>query len=405
MLDVRAVRKDFPLLLEPYRGGRLAYLDSAASSQMPVQAIERMRRYMALAHANVHRGVSALSQGATDSFEAAREKAGAFINAPSARQVVWTRGATEAINLVARSWGGMAIHEGDEILLSAMEHHSNIVPWQILAGEKKARVRVIPMDDDGELVPGALDALITDRTKIIGVAHVSNALGTINPVKEIIAKAHARGVPVLVDGAQSVPHIKIDVQDMGADFFVFSGHKMCGPTGIGALYAKKELLDAMPPWQGGGSMILSVAWEKTLFMPPPAKFEAGTPNIAAAVGLGASIDYLGGIGMGEIAAWEGRLVAMALERLGAVPGLRVVGNARERASVVSFVLDGVHPHDVGSILDMEGVVVRAGHHCAQPVMERFSVPATTRASFALYNDEDDVEALARAVRKAREIFS
>jgi cysteine desulfurase/selenocysteine lyase len=405
MFDVRAVRKDFPILLEPYRGGRLAYLDSAASSQMPAAAIDRMRRYMAQEHANVHRGVSDLSQRATDLFEAARGKAGAFINAPSAKQIVWTRGATEAINLVAQSWGRAAVGEGDEILLSAMEHHSNIVPWQLLAAEKRAVVRVIPIDDNGELELGALDGLITDRTKIIGVAHVSNVLGTINPVGEIIGKAHARGVPVLVDGAQSVPHLSVDVQALDADFFVFSGHKMCGPTGIGALYAKRELLDAMPPWQGGGSMILSVSWEKTLFMPPPAKFEAGTPNIAAAIGLGASIDYLNGIGMDAIAAQEDGLVRLALERLRAVEGVRIIGGARGRASVVSFVLDGVHPHDVGSVLDMEGVVVRAGHHCAQPVMERFSVPATTRASFAFYNDEDDVEALARAVRRVREIFS
>jgi cysteine desulfurase/selenocysteine lyase len=405
MLDPCAVRKDFPLLLEPYRGGRLAYLDSAASSQAPAAVTERVRRYMALEHANVHRGVSDLSQRATDLFEAAREKAGAFINAPSARQVVWTRGATEAINLVAQSWGRTAVGEGDEILLSAMEHHSDIVPWQLLANEKRAVVRVIPMYDSGELDLDSLDGLITDKTKIVCVAHVSNALGTVNPIKEITAAAHARGVPVLVDGAQSAPHLKIDVQALGADFFVFSGHKTCGPTGIGALWAKKELLDAMPPWQGGGSMILSVTWEKTLFMPPPARFEAGTPNIAGAVGLGAAIDYLNAIGMDEIAAWEGRLVGMALEGLRAVPGVRIIGDARERASVVSFALEGVHPHDVGSILDMEGVVVRAGHHCAQPVMERFSVPATTRASFALYNDEDDVEALVRAVRKAKEIFS
>jgi cysteine desulfurase/selenocysteine lyase len=405
MLDARAVREDFPLLLAPYRGGRLAYLDSAASSQMPAAAIERMRRYMAQEHANVHRGVSDLSQRATDLFEAAREKVRAFINAPSAKQIVWTRGATEAINLVAQSWGRAAVGEGDEILLSAMEHHSNIVPWQLLARERGAAVRVIPMDCRGELDMAALDGLITDRTKIVGAAHVSNALGTINPVKEIAARAHARGARVLIDGAQSAPHLKIDVQDMDADFFVFSGHKTCGPTGIGALYAKKELLDAMPPWQGGGSMILSVSWEKTLFMPPPAKFEAGTPNIAAAIGLGASLDYLGAIGMDEIEAWEGRLVAIALERLRAIEGLRIIGDARARASVVSFVLDGVHPHDVGSVLDYEGVVVRAGHHCAQPVMERFAVPATTRASFALYNGEDDVDALVRAVQKAREIFA
>jgi cysteine desulfurase/selenocysteine lyase len=405
MLDAARTRKDFPLLLEPYRGGRLAYLDSAVSSQMPLPAIERMRRYMAQEHTNVHRGVSALSQEATDHFEAAREKVRAFINAPSAKQIVWTRGATESINLVAQAWGRGAVGEGDEILLSAMEHHSNIVPWQRLAEEKRAAVRVIPMNDDGELETHLLDGLITDRTKIVGVAHVSNVLGTINPIKEIVARAHARGVPVLVDGAQSAPHMKVDVQDLDADFFVFSGHKMYGPTGIGALYAKKAILDSMPPWQGGGSMLLPVTWVYRSCLPPPEQFEAGTPNIAAAIGLGASLDYLSGLGMEEVAAWERRLLLAATERLRAIEGLRIIGTAREKAAVVSFVLDGVHPHDVGSILDMEGVVVRAGHHCAQPVMERFAVPATTRASFGLYNDEEDIEALASALRKVKEIFA
>jgi cysteine desulfurase/selenocysteine lyase len=372
---------------------------------MPAVAVERMRHYMVQEHTNVHRGVSALSQEATDRFEAAREKVRAFINAPSAKQIVWTRGTTESINLVAQSWGRAAIGEGDEILLSAMEHHSAIVPWQLLDQEKKASIRVIPMNDDGELELGTLDGLISGRTKIIGVTHVSNVLGTINPIKELIARAHARGVPVLVDGAQSVPHMKVDVQDLDADFFVFSGHKAYGPTGIGALYAKKELLDAMPPWQGGGSMILSVTWEKTQFMPPPAKFEAGTPNIAAAIGLGASIDYLNGLGMDDVAAWELHLLEVATERLHGIGGLRIIGTAREKAAVISFVLDGVHPHDVGSILDMEGVVVRAGHHCAQPVMERFSVPATTRASFGLYNDEDDIDARVAALRKVKELFA
>jgi cysteine desulfurase/selenocysteine lyase len=364
-----------------------------------------MRRYMSYEHTNVHRGVSRLSQEATDLYEAAREKARALINAPSSKQIVWTRGATESINLVAQSWGRMAIGEGDEILLSAMEHHSNIVPWQLLAEEKKAVIRVIPMNDDGELILEALGGLITGRTKIIGVTHVSNVLGTVNPLREIIGTAHSRGVSVLVDGAQSVPHMKVDVQDMDADFFVFSGHKMCGPTGVGALYAKRELLDAMPPWQGGGSMILSVEWEKTLFMPPPAKFEAGTPNIAAAIGLGASIDYLNAIGMDEIAAWERRLLEIATERLKGIQGLRIIGNAHDKASVISFILEDIHPHDVGSILDLEGVVVRAGHHCAQPVMRRFSIPATTRASFAFYNDEEDIEALVSAIHKVKEIFS
>ncbi|MDR0499586.1 MAG: cysteine desulfurase, partial [Holophagales bacterium] len=383
---------------------RITYLDSAVSSQMPVQAIERMRRYMSLEHTNVHRGVSRLSQEATDQYEVARERVRALINAHSSKQVIWTRGATESINLVAQSWGRMNIEQGDEILLSAMEHHSNIVPWQLLAEEKRAVIRVIPMNDEGELSLDALDKLITDRTKLIGVTHVSNVLGTVNPLKEIIETAHSKGVPVLVDGAQSVPHMKVDVQNLDADFFVFSGHKMCGPTGIGVLYAKRELLDAMPPWQGGGSMILSVEWEKTQFMPPPAKFEAGTPNITAAIGLGASIDYLNSIGMDEIAAWEHHLLETATEKLMGIQGLRIIGSARDKASVLSFVLKDIHPHDVGSILDLEGVVVRAGHHCAQPVMKRFSVPATTRASFAFYNNEDDIEALVSAIHKVKEIF-
>jgi cysteine desulfurase/selenocysteine lyase len=286
-----------------------------------------------------------------------------------------------------------------------MEHHSNIVPWQLLAEEKKAKIRVIPMSDDGELILDDLDSLITNCTKIVCVTHVSNVLGTINPIKEITAMAHSKGVSVLVDGAQSIPHMKIDVQDLDADFFVFSGHKMCGPTGIGALYATEDILEKMPPWHGGGSMILSVTWEKTLFMPPPAKFEAGTPNIAGAIGLGASIDYLNGLGMDNIAAWERHLLDVATEKLKAIEGLRIIGNARHKAGVISFVINGIHPHDIGSILDMGGVVARAGHHCAQPVMERFSVPATTRASFAFYNNEEDIDALVSGILKAKEIFS
>jgi len=405
MSDLQGIRRDFSLLAASYHGKRLAYLDSAVSTQTPLPVIERMRRYMEHEHTNVHRGVSRLSQEATDCFEAARDKVRAFINAPSSKQIIWTRGTTESINLVAQSWGRMAIGQGDEILLSAMEHHSNIVPWQLLAEEKGAKVRVIPMNDDGELILDDLGKLITDRTKIIGVTHVSNAIGTINPIKEIIAIANSRGVPVLVDGAQGAPHIKIDMQDLNADFYAFSGHKMCGPTGIGVLYAKQALLDTMPPWQGGGSMILSVSWEKTLFMPPPARFEAGTPNIVGAIGLGAAIDYLNSIGMDAIAAWENRLLRAATEKLAAIDGLRIIGNAQNKAGVISFILEDIHPHDVGSILDIEGVVVRAGHHCAQPVMERFSIPATTRASIAFFNDEADIEALVSGIYKVKEIFS
>ena len=405
MIDAAEVRRDFPLLGSPYHGGRMAYLDGATSSQTPVQVIERMSSYMMREHTNVHRGVSRLSQDATDRFEAAREKVRAFINAPSSKQIVWTRGTTEAINLVAQSWGRVHVHEGDEILLSAMEHHSNIVPWQLLAEEKGASIRVIPMDDRGGLILDGLGALITGRTKMVGLAHVSNALGTVNPVKEIIAEAHLKGVPVLIDGAQSVPHMGVDVLDMDADFLAFSGHKMCGPTGMGALYAKQSMLDAMPPWQGGGSAILSVGFEKSLFMQPPAKFEAGTPNIVGAIGMGASIDYLAALGMEGIARREGRLLELATERLSGIPGLRIIGTAPQKAAVLSFVMEGVHAHDVGSILDLGGVVVRAGHHCAQPTMTRFGVPATTRASFSFYNDEEDIEALVRGVHKVREIFS
>ena len=405
MLDIAKIRKDFPLLHKPYHGKRLAYLDSAVSSQMPRLAIDKMISYMETEHTNVHRGVSRLSQEATDSFEVARNKVRAFINAPSSKQIIWTRGATEAINLVSQTWGRANISEGDEILLSAMEHHSNIVPWQLLAEGKGAKISVIPMNDKGELMLEALPNLFTDRTRIVGITHVSNALGTINPVKEIISTAHSRGVLVLVDGAQSVPHMRVDVQELDADFFVFSGHKMCGPTGIGVLYAKQELLEAMPPWHGGGSMILSVSWEKTLFMPPPAKFEAGTPNIAGAIGLGASIDYLGNIGIDEISAWENHLLQVATERLLRIDGLKIIGNAKEKAGIISFVLEGIHPHDVGSILDLEGVVVRAGHHCAQPVMQYFCIPATTRASFSLFNGEEDIDALVCGIQKVMEIFS
>ncbi len=403
-LDTTRIREDFPLLTTPFRGKRLVYLDSAVSGQMPLSVIERMGRYSRLEHTNVHRGVSTLSQEATDRFEEAREKVRRLLNAPSARQVVWTRGTTEALNLVAQSFGRLRVGPGDEILLSAMEHHANIVPWQLLAQEKGARIRVLPMDDRGALQLEALPGLLTDRTRILGLTHVSNALGTVNPVKEITALAHARGVPVVVDGAQAVPHLRVDVQDLDCDFYAFSGHKMSGPTGIGALYGKAEHLEAMPPWQGGGNMILSVTWEKTTYMPYPGKFEAGTPAIAAAIGLGAAVDYLEDLGFDRIAAYEHDLLAYATAALEAVPGLRIIGTAEGKAAVISFVLEGIHPHDVGSILDHEGIVVRAGHHCAQPVMERMGVPATTRASLAYFNTREDVDALVAAVLKVKEIF-
>ncbi|MBP1628902.1 MAG: cysteine desulfurase [Holophagaceae bacterium] len=403
-LDVATIRQDFPLLTAPFHGKRLVYLDSAVSGQVPLPAIERMHRYEAYEHTNVHRGVSTLSQEATDSYEGAREKVRALLNAPSSKQIIWTRGTTESINLVAQAWGRQNVKEGDEILLSAMEHHANIVPWQLLAQEKGAKIKVIPMNDRGELILEALDDLLTERTKIVGVTQVSNVLGTINPVKEIIQKAHAKGIPVLVDGAQGVPHMPVDVQELDCDFYVFSGHKLSGPTGIGVLYGRKELLEAMPPWHGGGSMILSVTWEKTTFMGIPAKLEAGTPAITQAIGLGAAIDYLKGIGFEKIAAHEHALLQYATERLKAIEGLRIIGEAADKASVISFVLDGIHPHDIGSILDHEGIVVRAGHHCAQPVMQHFQVPATTRASLAYYNDEADVDALVVGIQKVKDIF-
>jgi cysteine desulfurase/selenocysteine lyase len=403
-LDVTAIRRDFPLLSRVLNGKPVIYLDSAVSGQMPLQAIERMAKYERDEHTNVHRGVSTLSQEATDHFEAAREKVRRFIGAGSIREIVWTRGTTEAINLVAQTFGRMTVKEGDEILLSSMEHHANIVPWQMLAEEKGAVLKVIPMTDEGELILESFDELITDRTKILGVVHVSNVLGTVNPVKEIIARAHAKGVPVLVDGAQAVPHMQVDVKDLDADFYVFSGHKLSGPTGIGVLYGKLAHLEAMPPWQGGGSMIRSVTWEKTTYVAAPGKFEAGTPPIAAAIGLGTAIDYLTALGLDRIAAYEHELLAYATERLTRIPGLRILGNAKRKASVISFVVEGIHPHDMGSLLDGEGVVVRAGHHCAQPVMARFNVPATTRASFAYFNTRKEVDILVSAVLKAIELF-
>jgi len=403
-LDVARVRQDFPALCTPFHGKPLIYLDSAVSGLCPRPVIDRMSHYQAYEHTNVHRGVSTLSQEATDRFEEAREKVRAFINAPSPKQIIWTRGTTESINLVAQTFGRQRVQAGDEILLSAMEHHSNIVPWQLLAEERGARIRVIPMNDAGELILDDLEALLSDRTRILGVTQVSNVLGTINPVKEIIARAHARNVPVLVDGAQGVPHLPVDVTDLDADFYVFSGHKLSGPTGIGVLYGRQELLEAMPPWQGGGSMILSVAWEKTTFCGLPGKFEAGTPAIAQAIGLGAAIDYLLGLGLDRVGAHEHELLAYATRRLQAIPGLRIIGQAKAKASVLSFVLEDIHPHDIGSILDHEGIVVRAGHHCAQPVMQRMQVPATTRASFSYFNTQEEIDALVSGILKVQEIF-
>jgi len=403
-LDITAIRRDFPLLSRVLNGKPVIYLDSAVSGQMPLSVIERMAKYERDEHTNVHRGVSTLSQQATDFYEAAREKVRRFLGAASVREIVWTRGTTEAINLVAQTFGRRAVQAGDELLVSAMEHHANIVPWQMLAQEKGATLKVIPITDDGELILESLDELITERTRLLAVTHVSNVLGTVNPVKEIIARAHAKGVPVLVDGAQAVPHLKVDVQDLDADFYVFSGHKLSGPTGIGALYGKLAHLEAMPPWHGGGNMIRSVTWEKTTYMAAPGKFEAGTPPIAAAIGLGAALDYLTNLGLDRIAAQEHDLLVYATERLERIPGLRILGKARDKASVISFVVEGIHPHDMGSLLDGEGVVIRAGHHCAQPLMARYNVPATTRASFAYFNTREDIDVLVSAVEKAIELF-
>jgi cysteine desulfurase/selenocysteine lyase len=386
-------------------GHSLVYLDNAATSQKPRAVTDALVRYYEGENANIHRGVHYLSQVATEEFEKARETVRAFVNAADAKEIIFTRGTTEAINLVAQTYGRVHVGAGDEVLITAMEHHSNIVPWQMLCEEKGAKLRVAPMNDDGELLLEDFKKLLGPRTKMVAVGHVSNALGTINPLKEMIAAAHAQGIPVLVDGAQAVPHLKVDVQDLDADFYAFSGHKMYGPTGIGVLYGKAALLEAMPPYQGGGDMISSVTFEKTIYNKLPHKFEAGTPDMAGVAGLKAAIEYMNGIGIEKIAAHEHDLLEYATEAVGALPGVRLIGTAREKASVLSFVLDEVHPHDIGTILDQQGIAVRTGHHCAQPVMERFGIPATVRASFAMYNTRAEVDALVRGIRKVREVFA
>jgi cysteine desulfurase/selenocysteine lyase len=403
-LDVGRVRKDFPILDQTVHGRRLVFLDSAASAQKPRAVIDAMSELYTRSYANIHRGVYELSMRATAAFEEARGKVRAFLDAPDAREVVFVRGTTEGINLVASTFGRSRVSEGDEVLVTHMEHHSNIVPWQMLCEEKGAVLRVAPIDDRGALVVEEFEKLLTPRTALAAVTHVSNALGSVNPVRELVELAHARGVPVLVDGAQAVPHQRVDVQELGCDFYVFSGHKVFGPSGVGALWGRAEHLEAMPPYQGGGEMILSVTFEETTYAPIPHKFEAGTPDIAGVVGLGAALDYVTGLGFDAIAAHERDLLRYGTERLLEVPGLRLVGTAPHKASVLSFVLDGVHPHDVGTILDQQGICVRTGHHCAQPVMERFGVPATVRASLALYNDRDDVDRLVEALGVVREVF-
>lgn len=402
--DVQSVRADFPLLHEQSRGKPLVYLDNAATSQKPQAVMDALQHYYGRQNANIHRGVYQLSEESTAAYEGARTKLQRFINAPEPHEVIFVRGATEAINLVAHSYGRGVLGPGDEILLSQMEHHSDIVPWQLVAEMTGAHVKVIPMTDEGELLLDEYERLLCSNTKMVGLVHVSNSLGTVNPVKEMIALAHQHGVPVLVDGAQAAPHQPIDVQDLDCDFYAVSGHKMFGPTGIGVLYGKTDFLDAMPPYQGGGEMIRSVCFDKTTFAPLPAKFEAGTPNIAGAIGLGAAVDYLNGLSWDAIHEHEMDLLRFATESLQSIPGLHILGQARNKASVVSFVLDGVHAHDIGTIVDQEGVAIRTGHHCTQPVMERLGVPATARASFAFYNTRYEVNALVWAVTKVREVF-
>ena len=404
VLDVAAIRRDFPVLARTVRGLPLTYLDNAASSQRPRAVIDAMSHYYENSHANVHRGVHTLSQEATDLFEGARAKVRRFINAKSTQEVVFVRGTTEAINLVAQSYGRPQFGPGDEILVSWLEHHANIVPWQMLCQQTGATLKVAPITQSGEVDFDAFAALLSPRTRLVALAHVSNALGTVIPVHRFIAAARARGVPVLLDGAQAVPHMKVDVQELDCDFYAFSGHKMCGPTGIGVLYGRESLLNAMPPWQGGGDMILAVSFEKTVYSGLPYKFEAGTPDIAGAIGLGAAIDYLESLGMERIAAAEQALLVYANEQLATIPGLRFVGTASEKAAVVSFTIDKVHPHDLGTILDHEGVAIRTGHHCAMPVMEFFGLPATARASFAFYNTRAEVDRLVAALHTAREML-
>ena len=402
--DVAGVRADFPALAQTVHGRPLAYLDNAATTQKPRHVIEAVTRYYERDNANVHRGVHLLSERATSAYEQARDKVRRFINAAEPREIVFVRGATEGVNLVAQTWGRTNLRPGDEVLVTTMEHHSNIVPWQMVSEATGAALRVIPMDDRGELLMDEYGRLLNERTRLVSVVHVSNALGTVNPVKEIVSLAHERGVPVLLDGAQAVSHLKVDVRDLGCDFYVLSGHKMFAPTGIGALYGRASLLDEMPPYQGGGDMIRSVSFEGTTYNDLPHKFEAGTPNIGGAVGLGAAIDYLAGLGLAGAAAHEHAVLAYATERLSAIPGLRIVGTARQKVGVLSFVVDGVHPHDIGTVLDAEGVAIRAGHHCCQPLMQRLGLEATARASLAFYNTRDDIDALAAALARVREVF-
>jgi cysteine desulfurase/selenocysteine lyase len=402
--DVEKIRRDFPILKQRVHGKPLVYLDNGATSQKPQVVIDTLERYYKSENSNIHRGVHYLSELATSSYEGAREKIRQFLNAESGHEIVFVRGTTEAINLVAQSYGRTFLKAGDEIVISAMEHHSNIVPWQILCGQIGARLRVVPINHDGEFILDEYRRLLNESTKLVSLTHVSNALGSIVPVKEAVRLAHERGVPVLLDGAQAVPHFKVDVRDIGCDFYAFSGHKVFAPTGVGVLYGKSELLEAMPPYQGGGDMISLVTFEKTHYNVLPYKFEAGTPNIAGGIGLGAAIDYLNCLNWQALCAHEHDLLAYATEALSAIETIKIIGTAKEKAGVLSFVFDHIHAHDVGTILDQEGVAIRAGHHCAMPVMQRFGVPATARASFALYNNREDVDALMRGLHRVLKVF-
>jgi cysteine desulfurase/selenocysteine lyase len=402
--DVAAIRADFPALAQTVHGRSLVYLDNAATTQKPQPVIDAIARYYEHDNANVHRGVHALSERATEAYEGARQKVRAFVNASSVAEIVFTRNATESINLVARAWGDANVGAGDEVLITTMEHHSNIVPWQLLCERRGAALKVIPIDDQGDLVMEEFDRLLSPRTKIVAVTHLSNALGTINPVAEITTRAKAAGAAVLIDGSQAAYHMAVDVRALGADFYVFTGHKLYGPTGMGVLYGRESVLDGMPPFLGGGDMIRTVTLERSTWNDLPYKFEAGTPHIAGAIGLGAAIDYVRGIGFDAIGAHEARLLARATEAVASVPGTRIVGTARRKASVVSFVMAGIHPHDIGTIVDREGVAIRTGHHCAQPVMDRFGIPATARASFAMYNTIEEIDTLVAALNRARSLM-
>jgi cysteine desulfurase / selenocysteine lyase len=403
--DVQKIRRDFPILSQKIHGKPLVYLDNAATTQKPQAVIDAMVRSYAEDNANIHRGVHLLSERATRAYEDAREKVQKFLNASDLREIIFVRGTTEAINLVAQTFGRANIGKGDEVLITEMEHHSNIVPWQLICEEKGAQLKVIPITDEGELRIDLVDSLLTERTRIVAVVHVSNSLGTINPIATIVEKAHAKGIPVLVDGAQAVAHMPVDVQALGCDFYAMSGHKLFGPTGIGVLWGRLPLLEKMPPYQGGGDMISAVSFKKTTYNVVPNKFEAGTPNIAGSVGLGAAIDYLNGIDFPVMQVYEDELLAYGTKALTAVPGIRMIGTASKKASILSFVMEDVHPHDIGTILDQEGVAIRTGHHCTQPLMERMCVPATARASLALYNTKEEIDALVGALARVREIFA